>query len=166
MIIPRKAVIESNLIEGITAVDGDPLLDNHLLAARLVDIAAVEGELAHPRVLHAVLFKDTPLPQGSVPGDYRHCAVRVGNYYPPPAAEIKGYMEMWWSLTLDDKPWSSHAHFEAIHPFIDGNGRVGRLVFWNQQLLREEPLEIIMSADRFSYYERLEEWRKINFENI
>lgn len=136
------------------------------LAAKLVDIAAAEGELAHPRVLHAVLFKDTPLPQGQVPGEYRHSAVRVGNYYPPEYSKVSNYMEMWWSLTLDDEPWSSHAHFEAIHPFIDGNGRVGRLVYWNQQLVRSEPLEIIFAAKRWDYYERLEEWRKENFENI
>ena len=161
--IPREAILQSNLIEEIDAADGDPLLDNHLLAARCVDLAVAVGGILHPRVLHAVLFNGLSLPLGHVPGDYRHCAVRVGNYQLPPFDQVANHMAKWWDYRYDD-PWDNHALFEAIHPFVDGNGRVGRLVYWNQQLVGGYPLEIISAAERGAYYDRLKEWRRLNFE--
>lgn len=161
--IPREAIIQSNLIEGIDVGDGHPLLDNHLLAARCVDLAAAVGEILHPRVLHSILFNGLSLPLGHVPGQYRMCEVRVGEYAPPLADQVANRMEAWWGFIDEDLSWDNHAHFEAIHPFVDGNGRVGRLVYWNQQLILGEDLEIISAAKRYTYYDRLEEWRKINF---
>ena len=52
----------------------------------------------------------------------------------------------------------AHAHFEAIHPFADGNGRVGRMLL--SLMLAEEghvpvPLSRILEADRTRYYDAL-----------
>lgn len=50
-----------------------------------------------------------------------------------------------------------HAWFVHIHPFIDGNGRVGRLIM-NLLLMRNGyPLAIITRDDRSRYYEALQE---------
>ena len=49
-----------------------------------------------------------------------------------------------------------HALFEAIHPFSDGNGRIGRLLLNYQFLRAGYPIIIIHSERRAQYYEALE----------
>ena len=178
-IIPIEAIIQSNLIEEIKDQSG-PLWDNHVLAARMVSIAAEEGHIIHPRVLHAVLFEGVELPythgRQHQAGDYRYCQVTVGQHFPPRCESVPSLMIEWWdetdwftNLETDftfSSPWSSHAQFESIHPFIDGNGRVGRLVYWNHQMVWGLDIDIIMASDRFNYYQRLEDWRRNHNQRI
>ena len=51
-----------------------------------------------------------------------------------------------------------HAKFENIHPFADGNGRVGRLVMNYLLLLNDHPPITIHEEDRKVYYDALEAW--------
>lgn len=157
----NKHVLESNAIEGIFDLDG-PLLENHLLAARCVELAAAEGDLIHPKVLHAILFHNVQLPLQHIPGDYRNCDVRVGDYLAIPHIQVLGEMLAWYREIWHMVPWRNHFYFESIHPFIDGNGRVGRLVLWNQQMLRDEEPTLILAAEKQEYYDKIEKWRKDN----
>ena len=66
----------------------------------------------------------------------------------------------------------AHAQFATIHPFLDGNGRIGRLLitfFLCQQHILEKPvlyLSLFLKAHQTEYYERLQrirdygEWEK------
>ena len=78
-------------------------------------------------VLHRYIFADT-----SHAGSWRKVAVRVGNHHPPHSdllpslmRQLEHYYEEITDLpTLMD--W--YNDFETIHPFQDGNGRVGGVV--------------------------------------
>jgi len=69
------------------------------------------------------------------PGNYRKQSVRVGQLVPPPAhkvpqliAELEQFINTHESLPPLIKAGLAHVQFETIHPFIDGNGRIGRLL--------------------------------------
>ncbi len=53
-----------------------------------------------------------------------------------------------------------HYRFERIHPFQDGNGRVGRLIMF-KECLRNGIVPFIVEEDlRYFYYRGLEQWKK------
>ena len=69
------------------------------------------------------------------PGHYRQYAVRVGNLIPTYAAkipqlmaELAQFINKHQTLPPLIKAGLAHVQFETIHPFIDGNGRIGRLL--------------------------------------
>ncbi len=92
--------------------------------------------------IHALLLKGTRGNEKE-PGEFRRSQNRIGGsrpgnalYVPPPPHEIMPAMgalekfmhnEPAYTPTLI-KAGLSHAQFETIHPFLDGNGRVGRLL--------------------------------------
>lgn len=59
-----------------------------------------------------------------------------------------------------------HYEFEAIHPFFDGNGRVGRLIMITQLLSKGFPPAIIQIEDRYKYYMALGKVDTGDFRNI
>ena len=91
----------------------------------------------HERLMHGV--------RGGVatPGEFRRsqnwigppgCTLNDATYVPPPPPELTPCLDGWERFLRDDTlpplvhAGIAHAQFEAIHPFLDGNGRVGRLL--------------------------------------
>ncbi|MEK6834808.1 MAG: Fic family protein [Nanoarchaeota archaeon] len=108
--------------------------------------------------------------------DYRTTDVRVikANFKATPAPYVKadmGLLLKWFnenknklhSLTLAT---IFHHKFEKIHPFMDGNGRTGRMLL-NYILLRNNyPPLIILNKERKEYLETLRKADKINITEI
>ena len=52
-----------------------------------------------------------------------------------------------------------HHHFEQIHPFQDGNGRIGRIIMFKECLKNNIVPFIIQDADKLFYYRGLKEYK-------
>ena len=129
--------------------------------------------------MHKVLLAH-PGGRGKTPGEVRRSQVWIGGtrpgnavFVPPPASELAaclGALERF----LNDQPEPippllkaalAHVQFETIHPFLDGNGRIGRLLIVLQLVadgvLREPMLypSLFFKTHRALYYELLNEVR-------
>jgi len=100
-------------------------------------------------------------------GNYRQVQVyiRGAAHLPPPPTQIKGMMKEFVAevnknhgkLPAIAHAAVSHADFEAIHPFVDGNGRVGRLLANWMLMQNGYPPIIIEVRERKKYFRLLED---------
>ena len=131
------------------------------------------------REIHGVLLSSG---RGSdkMPGEFRRSqnwigGTRPGNarYVPPPhiyVDDCMGALESFLHMKSDGIPpllraGLAHVQFETIHPFLDGNGRIGRLLITfllhHAGVLREPTLylSLYLKKHRDMYYELLDEVR-------
>lgn len=101
-------------------------------------------------------------------GDYKRLPNEVGGRETCPPKEVHHQMKALISdyhrnkrKTLDDI-LDFHVRFEQIHPFQDGNGRVGRLLMFKECLANNIVPFIITDDLKFFYYRGLQEWGHIN----
>ncbi len=106
------------------------------------------------------------------PGNFRRLAVKVGNLIPPPPgrvpelmADLEKFMNELDSLPPLIKAGLAHVQFETIHPFLDGNGRIGRLLIvllLVEGAILSEPILYIsyyFKKHHMEYYQRLDRVR-------
>ncbi|WP_428114629.1 Fic family protein [Candidatus Poriferisodalis sp.] len=129
--------------------------------------------------LHRVLFTDTSDQFDA--GRLRSEQVWIGSgnrtpanahFVPPPHTEVPALMQDLAEYISDCTVWAPgvvkaavvHAQFETIHPFTDGNGRIGRAL--TNLVLRRDghlqvpvPLSAAIDARRQDYYDSLQESR-------
>ncbi|MEO5732252.1 MAG: Fic family protein [Rubrivivax sp.] len=131
------------------------------------------------REMHGALL-DHPRGRDKTPGQFRRSQVwlggtRPGNaaFVPPPTSELPACLDAFEHFLHDQpEPTSpllraalAHVQFETIHPFLDGNGRIGRLLIVLQLVadgLLQEPLlypSLFFKTHRALYYELLDEVR-------
>ncbi|HVE51439.1 MAG TPA: Fic family protein [Casimicrobiaceae bacterium] len=127
------------------------------------------------REVHAVLL-GKGRGNRATPGEFRRSQVWVGGtrpgnaaFVPPPSNELAELLKHFERFLQEDanvapplvKAALAHVQFETIHPFMDGNGRVGRLLIAlqlaNDNLLREPLLYVSLhfKEHRQTYYELL-----------
>jgi Fic family protein len=128
------------------------------------------------REIHGILMEGVRGNRSS-PGEFRHtqnwigppgCSLMDATYVPPPVEEmVKALdsLESYLNANMESPPLirlaMTHYQFEAIHPFLDGNGRIGRLLSVLQLVaggLLPQPL-LYLSAyferNRREYYQLL-----------
>jgi len=188
MIEGTQSSLSDLLVHEISPLQGAPLDDVTEVSNY---VAAVEHGLKRLREgfpisirlikeLHTILLSNS---RGStkLPGEIRNSqnwigGTRPGNAVfvpPPPHLLIEGLSDLE-KFIHDDKQETStilkaglvHLQFETLHPFLDGNGRVGRLLiillFMSEGMLSEPLLYIslFLKAHRQRYYELLSKVRK------
>ncbi len=110
---------------------------------------------------HKEIFGQT---KSDISGIYRDYLVKVGDYLAPDWQDVKSLMNDLINHINDKKnqkinpvELSARAHyrFEKIHPFGDGNGRIGRLIMNYILWHKNYPMLIIEYKKRKSYYKVL-----------
>ncbi len=108
---------------------------------------------------HKDIFDET---KTEISGKFREYLVRVGNYIAPDWQDVNKLIHQLIKFIHNSKlnpvelAARSHFKFESIHPFGDGNGRIGRLlmnyILWHNKY----PMIIIEKKKRQAYYRALQ----------
>lgn len=136
------------------------------------------------RELHSELMEHARATHFSDPGEFRKSqnwigGTRPGNarFVPPPIeamnkslGELEQFIHSEDATPIVIKAGLIHAQFETIHPFLDGNGRAGRMLItfflWTAGYLEKPVLFLSSYFKRYQkvYYEKLEDYHngKVN----
>ncbi|MFC0526942.1 Fic family protein [Phytohabitans kaempferiae] len=149
---------------------------------RAIDIGACEHDLTvdHIRSMHALLMREDRA-TGRFAGEFRTRQNWIGGrgdsprdaaFIPPPPEHVEPLMaDLVAFINRDDLPTVAqaavaHAQFETIHPFLDGNGRVGRClihtVFARRHLASRilVPVSLVLAAYGDHYIQGLVDFRE------
>ncbi len=165
-----RLIFETNTIDVGDGVSVDDILEtvHHFRAIDYV-IDVAEEELTEDIIkhLHYILKHDTrdsTLSWFAV-GDYKRRANMVGGHETTKPKDVPEKMKVLLSeynakevVTVEDVI-ALHAEFEYIHPFQDGNGRVGRLVALKECLHYDIVPFIIEDSKKYFYYRGLSQWK-------
>ena len=169
-----RYIFETNTIS-ITdeSVNGDDIVEtiNHFRCIDLI-INRADEILSEPFIkeIHRILKTGT-FDSGKSwfnVGDYKRLPNEVGGNATCPPEEVHARMKALLSEYNAKSPKALediidlHQKFEAIHPFQDGNGRVGRLIMFKECLASGIVPFIITEELKLFYYRGLREWGHIN----
>lgn len=131
--------------------------------------------LGFVRELHRILM-DSVRGQDKMPGEFRTeqnwigkhgCSIEQASFVPPSPLQLLDHLQAWEHyIDSDDIDFLLqtaviHAQFELIHPFKDGNGRIGRILiplFLYQKRVLSQPMFYLseyLENNRDEYYRRL-----------
>ena len=158
-------VYENQTLRGRTAVEQREAINHQTALYFLLDELAENGanfqitpdliKATHLRLMNGII---------SDAGYWRNRSVRIRGSHTPLANFIKipELIENWCNLVNGETAdkigllAQSHAEFERIHPFADGNGRTGRLLLFILALKLSLVPPILKKERRFAYYKYLE----------
>jgi len=142
-------VKESNAIEGIIRNPTKEELDatEALIANRSMTVEALNS-------LQEIYAPGMPL------RNKLGLNVRIGSYLPPPGSpKIEG--DLWNIVGMANSrnfdAWEVHVAFELLHPYMDGNGRVGRAL-WAWKMINDEANPFELPFLQEFYYQTLSQY--------
>lgn len=166
-----RLIFETNTINVGDGIPVDDILEtvHHFRAIDYcIDIAEEKLTEEIIKKLHYMLkhdTKDEALPWYAI-GDYKKRANVVGGRETSKPSEVardmRALLERYnarGNVTIEDII-EFHAEFEYIHPFQDGNGKVGRLIALKECLKNNIIPFIIEDSKKSFYYRGLSEWRR------
>ena len=196
MYVRKEALLSSQIEGTQATLDDvlDPLLDvnanrdvadvvNYIRATEFALRRRTELPLCNRliREIHAVLMEGVR-GQEKCPGEFRRTQNWIGGagstlknarYIPPNVEDmnaamsaLEAYMNAEEALDPLIRTALIHYQFETIHPFLDGNGRVGRLLitlFLMEKNLLSKPalyISYFLKQNRIEYYDRMSEVRR------
>ena len=144
-----------------------PIEDNGVYISDHTEVPLTEGFI---KQLHLLLKSGTSDSRKDwfAVGDYKRLPNEVGGQETCAPKEVHRNMKALLTTynrnkqkTLEDIV-DFHVQFEQIHPFQDGNGRVGRLLLFKECLANGITPFIITDELKMFYYRGLKEWGHIN----
>ncbi len=152
-----KFLEQSNAIEGV--YDADSLVQ----AGYAWEFITKEKELTVNNIkkTHKILMLHQPL-RPDERGYFRQRPVYIGGKEATKYYFIKEYMKAWLlSCRLSPEHWKlQHIEYEKIHPFIDGNGRTGRIFMNWQRIKAGLPILVIEESKKQDYYKWFDQSNK------
>ena len=154
---------------GFEPIKVDDLIEayNHFdCVSHIIDTAASRISQSYIRKLHAMLSYGTMAERKLQfhPGEYRRDTCTIGKTKTTPPKNINSQMNALIAEyeSLDKVELAQildfHVRFERIHPFTDGNGRLGRLLMFKECLRHEITPFILDDKRRTEYLKGIREW--------
>lgn len=165
-----RYIFETNTIGiGNEVINVDDIIEttNHFRCIDLIiDKAKIELSERFIKKLHLILKNGTSDSRKDwfAVGDYKKLPNEVGNMKTPLPEEVDHLMkELLLEYNIKQKKTFEdildfHVQFERIHPFQDGNGRIGRLIMFKECLKYNIVPFIIEDNLKMFYYRGLKEW--------
>ena len=167
-----RYIFETNtiLFEGQTVASVDDILEtaNHFkLVDYMLDVAEEKLTEEMIKEFHKILKEGTSDSRKGWfnVGEYKKLANEAGNMQtslPKNVAKDMAKLMEWYNslekITIKEII-EFHFRFERIHPFQDGNGRVGRIIAFKECLKNNIVPFIILDKDKLFYYRGLKEYK-------
>ena len=167
-----RYIYETNtlLAEKDSITDLDDVLEtaNHFkLVDYMLDIADKKLTEKMIKEFHKILKEGTSDSRKDwfIVGDYKKLSNEVGGLKTTEPKNVERDMKklLEWYESLKQKTINEiiefHAKFEKIHPFQDGNGRVGRIIAFKECLKNNIVPFIILDKDKLFYYRGLNQYQ-------
>lgn len=139
---------QSNLIEGFDSAEADECLREawkYLSKQKVI----TKGVICKTQKIATLHQRDL---QPDWRGYYRNIPVWIGRREAPTPKTVEKKMRTWCRYYMNRTPKEAHIEFEHIHPFVDGNGRTGRLLMWWHEIKEGMKPTLITYDERFQYY--------------